>query len=83
MGVLVVFRLGVFIPVAGINVSALAAHMQQAEGITGLLKYLDVFSGGALTQCTLFALGISPYIMASIMLQLLSMTIPVLLPVQW
>lgn len=78
VGVLVVFRCGVFIPVAGVNVSRLAEIIKASEGVGGLLKYLDVFSGGALSQCTLFALGINPYIMASIMLQLLSMTIPYL-----
>lgn len=78
VGVLVVFRCGVFIPVAGLNVSRLAEIIKASEGVGGLLKYLDVFSGGALSQCTLFALGINPYIMASIMLQLLSMTIPYL-----
>lgn len=78
VGVLIVFRCGVFIPVAGVNVSRLADIIKASEGVGGLLKYLDVFSGGALSQCTLFALGINPYIMASIMLQILSISIPYL-----
>lgn len=76
LGILVVSRLGVFVPVAGVNISRLAEFIKSSEGVGGLLKYLDVFSGGALSQCSIFALGIGPYIMASIMLQLLSMTIP-------
>lgn len=76
--ILVVFRLGSFIPVAGIDVARLAEIVKTSEGVGGLLKYLDVFSGDALSRCMIFALGISPYIMASIMLQLLTMTIPFL-----
>lgn len=75
---LVIFRLGSFIPVAGIDVVRLADIVKSSEGVVGLLKYLDVFSGDALSRCMIFALGISPYIMASIMLQLLTMTIPFL-----
>lgn len=73
LGVLVVFRLGSFIPVAGVNIARLAEIMSQSEGFAGLLKYLDILSAGALTQCTLFALGIGPYITASIIMQVLSM----------
>lgn len=73
LGVLVVFRLGAYIPVAGVNVARLAEIMQQGLGFAGLMKYLDLFSAGRLTQCTLFALGIGPYITASIIMQVLSM----------
>lgn len=76
LGVLIVYRLGTFIPAIGINVPMLGDHMKKAAGLGGLLKYLDIFSGGALTKCTIFALGIMPYITASIMMQMLSMTIP-------
>jgi len=76
LAVLVVYRLGVFIPVAGVNVSRLAELMKQSGGVSGLLKYLDLFSGGALAQCTIFALGIGPYITASIIFQMLSMSVP-------
>lgn len=75
-GVLIVYRIGVFIPVIGINVPLLAEHMGRQEALGGLLRYLDLFSGGALQQCTLFALGIGPYITASIMMQILSMSVP-------
>lgn len=76
--VLIVYRIGVFIPVIGINVPLLAEHMGRQEALGGLLRYLDLFSGGALQQCTLFALGIGPYITASIMMQILSMSVPTL-----
>ena len=74
--VLIIDRLGTYIPVIGVDVSRLAEFMQQKSGIGGLLNYFDIFSGGALNRCTVFALGISPYITASIMMQILGMTIP-------
>lgn len=76
LGVLVIFRLGAHIPVIGIDVAALRAMMEQASGLGGLFSYIDLFSGGMLRECTLFALGIMPYITASIMMQMLSMTVP-------
>ena len=77
-GVFIVFRIGSFIPVIGINSSFLAEYMKRQTTLGGLLSYLDIFSGGSLQYCTLFALGIGPYITASIMMQLLSMSIPAL-----
>ena len=76
LGVLIINRLGTYIPVIGINVPMLSDLMAQQSGIGGLLSYFDIFSGGALSRCTVFALGISPYITASIMLQILGMTLP-------
>lgn len=76
LGILVVYRLGIHIPVIGIDVNALSQLMSQSNGLSGLFQFLDLFSGGALKQCTIFALGISPYITASIMMQMLSMTVP-------
>lgn len=78
LGVLIVTRLGTFIPVIGVNVPLLGEHMKRATGLGGLLSYLDIFSGGALTSSTLFALGIGPYITSSIMMQILGMSIPYL-----
>ena len=76
-GVLVVYRMGHHIPVVGVDVNALSLMISQKAGILGkFFGYLDVFSGGALTQCTVFALGISPYITASIMMQILGLSIP-------
>lgn len=76
LGVLIVFRIGAFIPAIGINVPMLAEHMAKASAFKGFLSYFDTFSGGSLTYCTVFALGVSPYITASIMMQMLSMTVP-------
>lgn len=76
LGVLVVFRLGVYIPAIGIDINVLSELMNKATTFRGFLSYFDTFSGGALQNCTIFALGISPYITASIMMQMLSMTIP-------
>ncbi len=76
LGVLIIYRLGIHIPVIGVDTSAIKNMFAGAAGVEGLLGYLDMFSGGALQKCTLFALGITPYITSSIMMQMLSMTIP-------
>ena len=76
-----VYRLGATIPVPGINLDAVALFQsqQQAGGIYGLL---NLFSGGALEQFSVFALGIIPYITASIIMQLLTVVIPKLKQLQ-
>lgn len=76
LGILVVHRIGNHIPAIGIDIDAVQQLMAQRSGLGGILAYFDLFSGGALRQCTIFALGIMPYITASIMMQMLSMTIP-------
>jgi preprotein translocase subunit SecY len=76
LGALIIYRLGGHIPVVGINIDALRQFMQHSTSLGGLLQYLDLFSGGALSQCTIFALGVGPYVSASIMMQMLGMTIP-------
>lgn len=78
LGILVVYRLGLHIPVIGVDVSMIQGALSQVEGLGRLLTFLDMFSGGALRQCTLFALGIGPYITASIMMQILGLSIPYL-----
>ncbi len=78
LGVLVVYRFGSHIPAIGIDILQLQQMMTQKTGLGGILSYIDMFSGGSLRQCTLFALGISPYITASIMMQILSMSVPFL-----
>lgn len=75
LGVLIIFRLGNHIPVIGVDIDRLLAQMTQ-PGLGSLFSYLDLFSGGNLRQCTLFALGIMPYITASIMMQMLSLSVP-------
>lgn len=78
LALLIVHRLGNHIPLIGIDLQKLQDMMQQSTGLGGIFSYLDLFSGGSLRQCTLFALGIAPYITASIMMQLLSLSIPTL-----
>ena len=74
LGMLGVYRIGAHIPIPGINQDALADFLQKQGG--ALLGFLDIFSGGALSRMTIFALGIMPYISASIILQLLTVVIP-------
>lgn len=73
--VLAVYRLGVHIPVPGINTDILYGLSSSHLG-SGFLSYLDLFSGGALRNFAIFALGMGPYINASIMMQVFSFTIP-------
>ncbi|MFD7643165.1 preprotein translocase subunit SecY [Kitasatospora sp. NPDC059795] len=74
LGIMVLFRLGAHIPMPGINFEAVHACVSgQKEGLFGLV---NLFSGNALLQLTIFALGIMPYITASIILQLLTVVIP-------
>ena len=73
--ILAVYRLGSFIPTPGIDYSALQSLVEQSEQ-SGLSAILDLFSGGALQQLAVFALGIMPYITASIIMQLLVTVIP-------
>jgi len=74
LALLVVFRVGSYVPVPGIDSSALAAALQGMKGT--LLGLYDMFAGGAFSRATVFALGIMPYISASIILQLLTAVIP-------
>lgn len=76
LGILVVYRIGAHIPTPGINTIALAEIFAQARGT--ILGFFDMFSGGALSRLTIFALGIMPYISASIILQLMTMVSPYL-----
>ncbi len=76
LAMLVVFRIGAHIPIPGIDSKALAEFF--AANSQGLLGHLDMFSGGALRNMTIFALGIMPYITASIVMQLLTAVFPVL-----
>src|SRR5437870_7417659 len=71
---LVVYRIGAHIPTPGINGDALSDFLQKQGG--ALLGFLDIFSGGSLSRLTILALGIMPYISASIILQLLTVVVP-------
>ena len=73
--ILALYRLGSFIPVPGVDTDAVDAIKNNYSG-SGVLNFLNVFSGGGLSRIALFALGIMPYITASIILQLLTVVVP-------
>ena len=76
LGALLVYRLGTYIPLPGINPEAFAqAFAQQAGGVLGLF---NMFAGGAVERMAIFALGIMPYISASIIMQLMTSVVPTL-----
>ena len=70
LGTLIVFRIGSFIPVPGIDASVLSELVRQQQGT--IIDMFNMFSGGALSRASIFALGIMPYISASIIIQLLT-----------
>ena len=70
LGMIAVYRLGVHVPTPGIDRQAMAAFFEQQQNT--LFGFLNLFSGGALEQFSVFSLGIMPYISASIILQLLT-----------
>jgi len=74
LGILLIYRLGTFITLPGIDPAQLTALKQQTA--TGVLGLLDMFSGGAFSNASIFALGIMPYISASIVVQLLGIGVP-------
>ena len=76
LGALIVFRIGAHIPVPGIDPERLAELFQTQAG--GILGVFNLFSGGALSRFTIFALGIMPYISASIIMQLMTVAVPAL-----
>lgn len=69
-----IYRFGSYIVLPGVNTEALQGLRNQTEG--GLMSLLDMFSGGAFSQASIFALGIMPYISASIVMQLLGIAVP-------
>jgi preprotein translocase subunit SecY len=79
LGILAVYRLGIFVTTPGVDRLAMRRVMQSSGG---LLSLFNLFSGGALEQLSVFALGIMPYISASIILQLLTVVIPKLAALQ-
>ncbi|MBU4149257.1 MAG: preprotein translocase subunit SecY, partial [Candidatus Omnitrophica bacterium] len=78
MALLSVYRIGAYIPTPGVNGAALLQFFQSVARTQGgtLFGIMNMFSGGALTRLTIFALGIMPYISASIILQLLVTVVP-------
>ncbi len=75
IGIILIYRLGSYVVLPGVNPSELAGMEAQASG-SGLMGLLDMFSGGSFSRASIFALGIMPYISASIVVQLLGMAIP-------
>jgi preprotein translocase subunit SecY len=76
LGVLIVFQIGRMIPAIGVNVTMLTEFLSSTSAFKGFLSYFDTFSGGSLARSTIFSLGVGPYITASIIMQMLSMTVP-------
>lgn len=76
LGIIVVYRVGTHIPIPGVDYQNVQTCIDVAKGNQGLFGLVNMFSGGALLQITIFALGIMPYITASIILQLLTVVIP-------
>src|ERR1700733_1776873 len=74
LGALIVYRIGTYIPVPGIDPHAMAALVAKQQG--GILGVLNMFSGGALSRMTIFALAVMPYISASIILSILTVAVP-------
>ena len=74
LGLLLIYRFGSFVVIPGIDPNALAAMESQASD--GLMGLLDIFSGGAFSNASIFALGVMPYISASIIVQLLGLVVP-------
>jgi preprotein translocase subunit SecY len=77
IGALVVYRIGTFIPVPGIDPARVAAFFNDQSGT--ILGVVNMFSGGALSRLSIFAMGVMPYISASIIIQMLSMVVPSLM----
>jgi preprotein translocase subunit SecY len=76
LGIIVIYRLGTHVPIPGVNYKNVQTCIEQANTNSGLFGLVNLFSGGALLQITIFALGILPYITSSIILQLLTVVIP-------
>ncbi|ACQ68441.1 preprotein translocase subunit SecY [Candidatus Williamhamiltonella defendens] len=76
VGALIVFRIGSFIPIPGIDSAVLSKLLEQQKGT--IIEMFNMFSGGALSRASILALGIMPYISASIIIQLLTVVHPVL-----
>jgi preprotein translocase subunit SecY len=76
LGIIALFRLGSFIPAPFVDFGNVQACLAASQGAAGLYELVNLFSGGALLQLSIFALGIMPYITASIIVQLLRVVIP-------
>ncbi|HMP54123.1 MAG TPA: preprotein translocase subunit SecY, partial [Candidatus Melainabacteria bacterium] len=73
LGMILLYRVGVHIPLPGVDSSAFLKHPEYAQSLLGMV---DLFTGGALNKLSIFSLGIGPYITASIIMQLMSSVSP-------
>src|ERR1700758_4593745 len=76
IGALIVYRIGTFIPVPGVNPAEVARFFSDRSNT--ILGIVNMFSGGALSRLSIFAMGVMPYISASIIIQMMSMVVPTL-----
>ena len=76
LGIVAVYRMGAFVPSPGVDYPAVQQCLAAGNAQGGLYSFVNMFSGGALLQVSIFALGIMPYITASIIVQLLRVVIP-------
>jgi len=76
LGIVLIYRVGSYIALPGVNVQALAQSSFGSSSKEGLMSILDMFAGGAFGRASIFALGIMPYISASIVVQLLTLVVP-------
>ncbi|GAB2897969.1 preprotein translocase subunit SecY [Neomicrococcus lactis] len=76
LGIIAIYRLGVYIPAPGVDYGAVQQCLALGNTTGGLYQFVNLFSGGALLQVSIFAMGIMPYITASIIVQLLRVVIP-------
>ncbi|MGH7082337.1 MAG: preprotein translocase subunit SecY, partial [Acetobacteraceae bacterium] len=74
LGALIIYRVGTYIPLPGVNPAVMAELMQRSSG--GILGMFNMFTGGALGRMTIFALNIMPYITASIIIQMMAAAVP-------
>ena len=74
LGALIVYRIGTFVPVPGIDMAAMARLFDTQEGT--ILGLFNMFSGGALSRLSIFAMGVMPYISASIIIQMMAVVVP-------
>src|SRR5271170_6427294 len=73
LSMIAVYRIGVHIPIPGVDPTAFTKHPELAQNLLGMI---DLFTGGALNKLSIFSMGIGPYITASIIMQLMSVVVP-------
>ncbi|GAA1130978.1 preprotein translocase subunit SecY [Citricoccus alkalitolerans] len=76
LGIVVIYRIGAFVPAPGVDYGTVQVCLDQGNTTGGLYSFVNMFSGGAMLQVSVFALGIMPYITAAIIVQLLRVVIP-------